>query len=148
MRNLKTILGENKLSEGFDMELDAIKKAIDTYFEGIKSLDHEQIYKVFHREAKLMTTDPEGKLVIHESSVWKDICENTKKSIKDLNEYKVSASIENIDLAQDTASIRVKMRMETPKRVSDFKDYYHMLKTDGNWMIVAKTFHGDHQTKH
>ena len=147
MRNNKSFLGENKLSENLNMELDAIKKAMDIYFEGIKSLDHDQIYKVFYKEANLMTTNPEGKIVIHESSVWKDICLNTKKNIKDLNEYKVSASIENIDLVQDTASIRVKMRMETPGRISDFKDYYHMLKIDGNWMIVAKTYHGDHQTK-
>ncbi|MFX0016943.1 MAG: nuclear transport factor 2 family protein [Promethearchaeota archaeon] len=133
--------------ENRNIELDAIKKAMDIYFEGIKSLDHDQIYKVFHKEANLMTTNPEGKIVIHESSVWKDICLNTKKNIKDLSEYSVSASIENIDLVQDTASIRVKMRMETPERISDFKDYYHMLKIDGNWMIVAKTYHGDHHSK-
>lgn len=147
MRNTKTFLGVNKLIENRNIELDAIKKAMDIYFEGIKSLDHDQIYKVFHKEANLMTTNPEGKIVIHESSVWKDICLNTKKNIKDLSEYSVSASIENIDLVQDTASIRVKMRMETPERISDFKDYYHMLKIDGNWMIVAKTYHGDHHSK-
>ena len=147
MRNNKMILGGNNLSENLNLELDAIKKAIDVYFEGIKSLDHDQIYKVFHEEANLMTTNSEGEIVIHKSSVWKDICLNTKKNIKDLNEYKVSASIANIDLVQDTASIRVKMRMETPGRISDFNDYYHMLKIDGNWMIVAKTYHGDHQSK-
>ena len=140
-------LGGNVLSENLNLEFDAIKKAIDVYFEGIKSLDHNQIYKVFHKKANLMTTDPKGELITHESSIWEDICLNTKKNIKDLNEYKVSASIENIDLVQDTASVRVKMRMETPGRISDFNDYYHMLKIDGNWMIVAKTYHGDHQTK-
>ena len=141
------LLGENILSENLNMEFDAIKKAIDVYFEGIKSLDYNQIYKVFHKEANLMTTDAKGELVTNESSIWKDICLNTKKNIKDLNEYKVAASIENIDLVQDTASVRVKMRMETPGRISDFNDYYHMLKIDGNWMIVAKTYHGDHHTK-
>ncbi|MFX0185130.1 MAG: nuclear transport factor 2 family protein [Candidatus Hodarchaeota archaeon] len=135
------------MSENQNLELSAVKKALDIYFEGIKFLDYDQIYRVFHKEANLMTTDPEGKMVTYKSSVWKDICLNTKKNIKDLNEYKVSASIEDIDLVQDTASVRVKMRMETPGRISDFKDYYHMLKIDGNWMIVAKTYHGDHQTK-
>ena len=147
MRNNEKCLGGNILSENLNLEFDAIKKAIDVYFEGIKSLDYNQIYKVFHKEANLMTTDAKGELVTNESSIWKDICLNTKKNIKDLNEYKVAASIENIDLVQDTASVRVKMRMETPGRISDFNDYYHMLKVDGNWMIVAKTYHGDHQTK-
>jgi hypothetical protein len=147
MRNNKIVLGGNILNENLNLEFNAIKKAIDVYFEGIKSLDYNRIYKVFHKEANLMTTDPKGELITHESSIWKDICLNTKKNIKDLTEYKVVASIENIDLVQDTASVRVKMRMETPGRISDFNDYYHMLKIDGNWMIVAKTYHGDHQTK-
>ena len=141
------VLGGNILSENLNLEFDAIKKAIDVYFEGIKSLNYNQIYEVFHKEANLMTTDAKGELVTYESSIWKDICMNTKKNIKDLNDYKVAAAIENIDLVQDTASVRVKMRMETPGRISDFNDYYHMLKIDGNWMIVAKTYHGDHQTK-
>lgn len=128
-------------------EIESIKTSLETYFDGIKALDPNKIFQVFHKEARMISINPEGNLAIHEASMWNSMCDNLKKNIQDKSEYKVSTHIEDINLEQNTASIKVDLIIDMPKRIAKFKDFYHMVKIGEKWMIVAKSYYGEHQTK-
>jgi len=50
------------------------------------------------------------------------------------------ARVAGIDVSGNTASAKL---VEDGFADLDFVDYFHLLKVDGKWLIVAKTFHHD-----
>jgi hypothetical protein len=50
------------------------------------------------------------------------------------------AKIASIEVTGNTASAKL---VEDGFSDLDFVDYFHLLKVDGKWLIVAKTFHHD-----
>lgn len=110
----------------------AVRAAIEHYFQGHATGQGEHFRKVFHPDAKLFFIR-DGKLTQWTSEEY--ISRAAGKPAAD--EAKRKRRIDSIDITGDSAL--VKLTLDYPSVV--FTDYMSMLKVDGRWMIVNKTFH-------
>ena len=110
----------------------AVREAIQHYFQGHATGQGEHFRKVFHPDAKLFFIR-DGKLTQWTSEEY--ISRAGGKPAAD--EAQRKRKIDSIDIAGDAAF--VKITLDYPGVV--FTDYMSMLKIDGRWMIVNKTFH-------
>ena len=110
----------------------AVRAAIEHYFQGHATGQGEHFRKVFHPDAKLFFIR-DGKLTQWTSEEY--ISRASGKPAAD--EAQRKRKIDSIDITGDSAF--VKLTLDYPSVV--FTDYMSMLKVDGRWMIVNKTFH-------
>jgi hypothetical protein len=110
----------------------AVRAAIEHYFQGHATGQGEHFRKVFHPDAKLFFIR-DGKLTQWTSEEY--ISRAAGKPAPD--EAQRKRKIDSIDITGDSAF--VKLTLDYPSVV--FTDYMSMLKIDGRWMIVNKTFH-------
>jgi hypothetical protein len=110
----------------------AVRAAIEHYFQGHATGQGEHYRKVFHPDAKLFFIR-DGKLTQWTSEEY--ISRASGKPAPD--EAQRKRKIDSIDITGDSAV--VKLTLDYPSVV--FTDYMSMLKIDGRWMIVNKTFH-------
>ncbi|HEX7314032.1 MAG TPA: nuclear transport factor 2 family protein [Pyrinomonadaceae bacterium] len=111
----------------------AVRAAIQHYFDGHATGQGEHFRKVFHPDAKLFFIR-EGKVTQWTSEEY--ISRAPGKPADDESQRK--RTIDSIDITGNAAF--VKLTLDYPKVV--FTDYMSMLKVDGRWVIVNKTFHG------
>jgi hypothetical protein len=110
----------------------AVRAAIEHYFRGHATGQGEHFRKVFHPDAKLFFMR-DGKLTQWTSEEY--ISRAAGKPAPD--EAQRKRNIDSVDITGDSAV--VKLTLDYPSVV--FTDYMSMLKMDGRWMIVNKTFH-------
>ena len=110
----------------------AVRAAIEHYFQGHATGQGEHFRKVFHPDAKLFFMR-DGKLTQWTSEEY--ISRAAGKPAPD--EAQRKRKIDSVDITGDSAF--VKLTLDYPSVV--FTDYMSMLKIDGRWMIVNKTFH-------
>lgn len=112
----------------------AVRAAIEHYFRGHATGDGAHFRNVFHPESKLFFIR-DGKLTLWTSEEY--IGRASGKPAPDEAERK--RVIDWIDVTGDAAV--VKLRLVYP--AVTFTDYMSLLKIDGEWKIVNKTFHGE-----
>ncbi|HEY0169999.1 MAG TPA: nuclear transport factor 2 family protein [Pyrinomonadaceae bacterium] len=110
----------------------AVRAAIEHYFQGHATGQGEHFRKVFHTDSKLFFIR-EGKVTQWTAEEY--ISRASGKPAPD--EAQRKRRIDSVDIAGDAAF--VKLTLDYPTVV--FTDYMSMLKIDGKWMIVNKTFH-------
>lgn len=110
----------------------AVRAAIEHYFRGHATGQGEHFRKVFHPDAKLFFMR-DGKLTQWTSEEY--ISRAAGKPAPD--EAQRKRKIDSVDITGDSAF--VKLTLDYPSVV--FTDYMSLLKIDGRWMIVNKTFH-------
>lgn len=112
----------------------AVRAAIEHYFRGHATGDGAHFRNVFHPESKLFFVR-DGKFMQWTSEEY--IGRASGKPAPDEAERK--RVIDWIDVTGDTAV--VKLRLLYPGVT--FTDYMSLLKIDGEWKIVNKTFYVD-----
>lgn len=115
-----------------DSEEAAVREAIQHYFQGHATGQGEHFRKAFHPDAKLFFIR-DGKLTQWTSEEY--ISRAGGKPAPD--EAQRKRRIDSIDITGNAAV--VKLTLDYPNVV--FTDYMSMLKIDGQWKIVNKTFH-------
>ena len=115
----------------------AVREAIQHYFQGHATGQGEHFRKVFHPDAKLFFIR-EGKLTQWTAEEY--ISRASGKPPED--EAQRKRIIDSVDIAGNAAFVRI--TLDYPKVV--FTDYMSMLKVDGRWVIVNKTFHAKPRT--
>lgn len=110
----------------------AVRQAIEHYFRGHATGQGEHFRKVFHPEAKLFAVR-EGKFWQLTSEEY--IARAPGKAPAD--EAQRKRSVESVDVAGNAAVAKVVLDYPNVK----FTDYMSLLKIDGEWNIVKKTFH-------
>ncbi len=115
-----------------DPEEAAVRAAIEHYFRGHSTGQGEHFRKVFHPDSKLYA--------VRDGKFWTLTSEEyaARASGKPAaDEAQRKRTIDSIDIAGNAAF--VKLTLDYPKVV--FTDYMSMLKIDGQWKIVNKTFY-------
>lgn len=115
----------------------AIRETIQHYFQGHATGNGEHFRKAFHPDAKLFFVR-EGKLTVWTSEEY--IGRASGKPAAD--EAQRKRQIDSIDISGNAAI--VKITLDYPSVV--FTDYMSMLKIDGQWKIVNKTFYAKPRT--
>jgi hypothetical protein len=121
-------------------EIEAIEKVVWTYLDGLYEGDAGKIAKAFHEGSHLYS--------MHEGSVsdlprekWLDMIKGRPSAkSKGLNR---TDRIVSIDLSgPETAFVKLECSIH-PRY---FTDYLTLLKLDGGWRVVSKTFRTDVRT--
>lgn len=112
----------------------AVRAAIDHYFRGHATGDGSHFRNVFHPDSKLFFIR-DGKLMQWTSDEYIGRSRGTPAP----DEEKRKRTVEWIDVTGDAAV--AKIRLEYPDVT--FVDYMSLLKIDGTWKILNKTFHAD-----
>jgi outer membrane PBP1 activator LpoA protein len=120
------------LAQESNSEEAAVRAAIEHYFRGHATGQGEHFRKVFHPDAKLFFMR-EGKLTQWTSEEY--ISRASGKPAAD--EARRKRTIDSIDISGNAAFVR--LTLDYPSVV--FTDYMSMLKIDGEWKIVNKTFY-------
>jgi hypothetical protein len=115
----------------------AIRETIQHYFQGHATGNGEHFRKAFHPDAKLFFIR-DGKLTQWTSEEY--IARASGKPAAD--EAQRKRRIDSIDISGNAAVVKV--TLEYPNVV--FTDYMSMLKMDGQWKIVNKTFYAKPRT--
>jgi hypothetical protein len=117
-----------------DSEEATIRETIQHYFQGHATGNGEFFRKAFHTDAKLFFIR-DGKLTQWTSEEY--IARASGKPAADEGQRK--RRIDSIDISGNAAIVKV--TLDYPKVV--FTDYMSMLKIDGQWKIVNKTFYAN-----
>jgi hypothetical protein len=116
----------------------AVRAAIEHYFRGHSTGLGEHHRKVFHPDARLFAVR-EGKYWTLTSEEY--ISRASGKPAAD--EAQRKRAVEMVDIAGNAAVAKVVLDYPDVK----FTDYMSLLKIDGEWKIVNKTFHAEPKTK-
>ena len=110
----------------------AVRETIENYFRGHATGNGDYFKKAFHPEAKLFWIR-DGKFAERTSADY--INGASGKPAPD--EAKRKRRIESIDITGNAAIVKVALDYPDAYII----DYMSMLKVDGAWQIVNKTFH-------
>lgn len=107
---------------------------LDNYFELMHTQNMDLFDKVFHESSSLFGV-PEGALNIRSAAVYKDAMLN-RQSPAEKGEARRDEILFVDQLNDSLAVARVQLEMMG----GVMQDYLSLLKIDGQWMIVAKTW--------
>ena len=116
----------------------AVRAAIEHYFRGHATGQGEHFRKVFHPDAKLFA--------VREGKYWQLTSEEyiaRAPGKPPADEEQRKRSIESVDISGNAAIAKVVLDYPQVK----FTDYMSLLKIDGQWMIVNKTFYAEPKGK-
>ena len=116
----------------------AVRAAIEHYFRGHATGQGEHFRKVFHPDAKLFA--------VRDGKYWTLTSEEyiTRAAGKPAaDEAQRKRTVESVDIAGNAAFAKVVLDYPAVR----FTDYMSMLKIDGEWKIVNKTFHSEQKQK-
>ena len=112
----------------------AVRAAIEHYFRGHATGDGEHFRRVFHPDSKLFFVR-DGKVTQLTSADY--IARAPGKPAPD--EAARRRRVESVDVAGNAAVAKVVLDYPAAR----FTDYMSMLKVDGEWKIVNKTFYSE-----
>ena len=109
----------------------AVRAALEHYLRGHATGQGEHFRKVFHPDSKLFAVR-EGKYWQLTSEEY--IARSPGKAAADEAQRKLT--LESVDIAGNAASAKIVLDYPQVK----FTDYISLLKIDGEWKIINKTF--------
>lgn len=109
-----------------------VRAALEHYLAGHATGDGEHYKLVFHPDSKLYF-NRDGKFATRTAAEY--ISGASGKPAAD--EAQRKRRIVSVDVTGDAAMAKVELDYPT----TFFTDYFNLLKVDGKWMIVNKTFH-------
>lgn len=115
-------------------ESDLVKIPLNNYLQGQSTGKAEFIRKAFHKDARIMAFR-DGKLMNWDVEEFAKRFEGT--SAKD--EAQRKREIVSIDISGNAAIAKLSLDYPTVK----FIDYMALLKVDGEWKIVSKSFYAE-----
>ena len=115
-------------------DLEQITETVEDYFKGMYQSDVDRLRKAFHESAYLKGYF-QGNLADIALSDWLKMIQDTPPPAENGEVYDMK--IVSMDLTDTVANVKV-ADLYLGLR---FTDYLSLLKIEGNWVIVNKTFH-------
>jgi hypothetical protein len=114
-------------------EIEAVRRVIEQYVEGSKG-DVQKLQAIFHPDAR-MTGYFGGKLMLGTPQPFFDA---VKSAVTPEATAAYRSEIRSIEVVGEAATATL---VETGFLGSDFTDFFHLIREDGRWRIISKTFH-------
>jgi hypothetical protein len=118
-------------------EIEAIEKVIWTYLDGLYEGDTGKLGKAFHEGSHLYSMHEGGVSDLPREKWFEMVKSRPSAKSKDL---KRTDRIISIDMAGPETAI---VKLECSIHPRYFTDYLSLLKLNGGWRIVSKTFRAD-----
>jgi hypothetical protein len=116
-------------------QINAIRTAVNHYFQGHATGDGSHFAKVFHPDAKLYWIGPDGTVMQRTSAEY--IKGASGKPAAD--EAQRKRRIVSVDITGNIAMVKVELDYPAVK----FTDIFSMVESKGQWWIVNKTYYAD-----
>jgi len=123
---LNTIIMTSVQAQNNDLQL--IEKTINYYFDGMTTHNAESFEKAFHPNATMKWIDKKYEEVNAVEALSAYVNTNDPVTTK--------TSILTISIAGDVANAQLELEYDT----FSYIDFMHLLKIDGTWKIVSKTY--------
>ncbi|MBI05708.1 MAG: hypothetical protein CMM54_01870 [Rhodospirillaceae bacterium] len=120
-----------------DKNYDDIANALWTYFDGLYEGDTLKLSGVFHPECHLFSSAG-GEFLDWPRDKWFEVV-NSRESPKSQGLSRFDRIV-SIDMSDETTAL-AKVNCAIPPRY--FTDYLTLLKLEGKWQIVSKSFRFD-----
>lgn len=135
---LFVLIGIGSLSYGYKVwadgkEIDAVKIPLENYLKGHETGNAEFMKKAFHTEGKMMFVR-DGKYM---TRTFEEYIAGMKDGKPAADEAQRKRWIESIEVSGNAAIGKIILDYPTAK----FVDYMTLLKIDGEWKIVNKSFY-------
>jgi hypothetical protein len=115
-------------------DYEAVREVIQQYIHGSGNGDAEALRAIFFPEA-VMSGDYQGKLSFGTPDSFFELIENSPALVESGANYK--SVISSIEVVGDVASAVLK---EEGFFDANFTDFFHLMKVDGQWKIISKTY--------
>lgn len=109
----------------------AIAETVQTYVEGMVQADEKKLQTAFHPKASIVG-------YLGGEFVWDSLDEfiEAVKSVVEKPDTKPQWTLHSVDIVGDTAVARA----ETAVAGMTFTDTLSLLRVEGDWVVVAKTY--------
>lgn len=122
-----------------EQEKIAIKQTIQYFFDGIDTLDKELMKKAFYGNQTQFLSKKDSEEYLNESNLehfLKMVAHIKNDSTSIFNKEQCKKEILYIDVTGVAAAAKISLTFST----FAYTDYYNLLKINGTWLIVNKTF--------
>lgn len=113
-----------------------IEKVLKVYFDGLYEGDTRKLGEAFHPASHLYSVSGDGKAADMPRADWFKMVEGRKSAKANGSERR--DRIVSIDLSGPGTAF-AKVECQIPPRY--FTDYLTLLKADGRWQVISKSFH-------
>ena len=117
-------------------DVSAVEKVLQVYFDGLYDGDTKKLGEAFHAASHLYAAGADGKATDWPLSQWFQMVES-RPSAKSKGSARADRIV-SIDFSGPATAI-AKVECQLPPRY--FTDYLTLIKVDGRWQIISKTFH-------
>lgn len=117
-------------------DVSAVEKVLQVYFDGLYEGDTKKLGEAFHPASHLYAPGADGKATDLPRGEWFKMVEG-RPSGKAKGSARADRIV-SIDFSGPHTAI-AKVECQLPPRY--FTDYLTLLKVDGRWQIISKTFH-------
>jgi hypothetical protein len=115
-------------------ELQLIKDTIMLYVDGVYKADVEMLKKAFHHKAMMYGANDNNITVVEIQGLYDFVSANT--ALSQTGEPR-QCFITSVRHAGNAASVEM---VEESAYGNNYTNYFHLLKIDGKWLIVSKTY--------
>lgn len=117
-------------------DVSEVEKVLQVYFDGLYEGDTRKLGQAFHPASHLYAAGVDGKAVDMPRADWFKMVEGRKSAKASGSERR--DRIVSIDFSGPTTAF-AKVECQIPPRY--FTDYLTLLKTDGRWQVISKSYH-------
>ena len=115
-------------------ELQSIKATVDLYIEGLHTGNIEMLKTAFHPKAMMYGANAKAITVVEIAGLYEFVASNEPPS---RTGEPHQCFITPINYAGNAASVEM---VEESAYGNDYTNYFQLLKVDGKWLIVSKTY--------
>jgi len=127
-------------------EEEEIRKTLETFLDGLRTLDYDKISETFYREGLSVGVSRDQSQISHVlRHHWKEMGERERAKGEDFSNATVHWKIRSLNIIGNSASVIIDLafgtRLEAGEKITErYIDFYHMLKTHDKWVIVNKIY--------
>lgn len=113
-----------------------IEQVLQVYFDGLYEGDTKKLAAAFHPASHLYSAGPDGKAIDWPRAEWFKFVESRPSAKSKGSERR--DRIVSIDFSGPHTAF-AKVECQLPPRY--FTDYLTLLKADGRWQVISKSYH-------
>ena len=127
-------------------EEEEIRKTLEMFFDGLRTLDYDKISETFYGEGlSIGVSRGQGQISHVLRDHWKEMGERERAKGRDFSKPTVHWKIRSLNIIGNAASVIIDLafgtRSEAGEKITErYIDLYHMLKTRDKWVIVNKIY--------
>ncbi|MFX0061696.1 MAG: nuclear transport factor 2 family protein [Candidatus Hermodarchaeota archaeon] len=121
-------------------EEENIRKTLNKFVEGLRTLDYDKISETFYAEGQSIGVRNEQISYVLRDH-WKEMRDQAKAEGKKYIDDAARYEIKSLEIIGNAVSVIVELFFMNNNEVTErYTDFFHMLKTGGKWIIVNKIY--------